>query len=100
MTTISDQDRAEVQAMFEAAFCPGAPVALGDDDVRRWLAFRDHALATHECPTVPVWRPTTAAEIQPGWEVRSHERVGGVCHAERLAGVRDLKGGGCPGRRF
>ena len=83
MTTISDKDRAEVQAMFEAAFCPGVPIALSDDDVRRWLAVRDHVLAAHECQ--PVWRPTTAAEIQPGWEVRSRGRNGsearwGVAH--------------------
>ena len=57
MTTISDKDRAEVQAMFEAAFCPGVPIALSDDDVRRWLSFRDHVLAAHECK--PVWRPVT-----------------------------------------
>ena len=85
MTTISDKDRTEVQAMFEAAFCPGVPIALSDDDVRRWLAVRDHVLAAHECPTVPVWRPTTAEEIQAGWEVRSRGRGGseagwGVAH--------------------
>ena len=82
MTTISDKDRAEVQAMFEAAFCPGVPIALSDDDVRRWLAFRDHVLATH---TVPVWRPVTHDEIQRGWEVRSRHPDGmearwGVAH--------------------
>ena len=91
MTTISDQDRAEMQAMFEAAFCPGVPIALDDDDVRRWLAFRDHVLATHECPTVPVWRPTTRDEIQPGWEVRSRRGPGseaswGVAHHRGAAG--------------
>ena len=85
MTTISEKDRAEVEAMFEAAFCPGAPIALGDDGVRRWLAFRDHVLATHECK--PVWRPTTRDEIQPGWEVRSRDRDGfeatwGVAHRQ------------------
>ena len=52
VNTISDQDRAEAQAMFEATFCPGAPIALSDDDVRRWLAFRDHVLASHACPDV------------------------------------------------
>ena len=91
MTTISDQDRAEVQAMFEAAFCPGVPIALSDDDVRRWLAFRDHVLATHECPTVPVWRPTTADEIQAGWEVRA--RYSGGCEARwGVAHHRDDEG--------
>ena len=64
MTTISDHDRAEVQAMFkafvEAFHGLGAPAPLSDSSVRRWLAFRDHMLAAHECPTVPVWRPTTA----------------------------------------
>ena len=85
MTTISDKDRAEVQAMLDAAFGLGDAIALPDDDVRRWLAVRDHVLAAHECPTVPVWRPTTADEIQVGWEVRSRhsnafEATWGVAH--------------------
>ena len=82
MTTISDHDRAEAQAMFKAA---GGLTALGDIGVRRWLAVRDHVLAAHECPTVPVWRPTTRDEIQAGWEVRSRyfnglEATWGVAH--------------------
>ena len=85
MTTISDKDRAEAQAIFEAVFGPGAPVALGDVDVRRWLAVRDHVLAAHECPTVPEWRPVTRDEIQAGWEVRARringsEATWGVAH--------------------
>ena len=84
MTTISDKDRAEALAMFKA-FHGGTPIALSDSSVRRWLAFRDHVLATHTCPTVPVWRPTIADEIQPGWEVRSRHSNGfeatwGVAH--------------------
>lgn len=83
MTTISDRDRAEVQAMFEAVFCPGVPIALSDDDVRRWLAVRDHVLAAHECQ--PVWRPVTFEEIQVGWDVRARRRDGseaswGIAH--------------------
>ena len=74
MTTISDQDRAEVQAMFEAVFGPDDITALSDDTVRLWLAFRDHVLAAHECPTVPVWRPVTRDEIEAGWEIRSRRR--------------------------
>ena len=82
MTTISDRARAEALAMFEA-FHGGAPIALSDGSVRRWLAVRDHVLATHECK--PVWRPTTADEIQAGWEVRSRGRSGiemnwGIAH--------------------
>ena len=85
MTTISDKDRAEVQAMFEAVFGRGAADCLSDDTVCLWLAFRDHVLAAHTCPTVPVWRPVTFEEIQPGWEVRSRRRNGseawwGVAH--------------------
>ena len=91
MTTISDQDRAEVQAMFEAAFCPGVPIALSDDDVRRWLAVRDHVLAAHECPTVPVWRPVTREEIQPGWELRAR-RSGGMEATWGVARHRDDDG--------
>ena len=68
MTTISEKDRAEAQAMFEA-FHGGSLAALTDNGVRQWLVVRDHVLAAHECPTVPVWRPTTAEEIQPGWEI-------------------------------
>ena len=40
MTTISDRDRAEALAMFEA-FHGGAPIALSDSSVRRWLAARE-----------------------------------------------------------
>ena len=41
------------------------------------------AAHTHTCE--PVWRPTTADEIQPGWEVRSRARQGfetswGIAH--------------------
>ena len=71
MTTISDKDRAEAQAMYEALAGCTPLAALSDNGVRGWLAVRDHVLAAHECPTVPVWRPTTADEIQPGWEVRA-----------------------------
>ena len=86
---ISDRDRAEAQAMFKAA---GGLAALGDDDARRWLAVRDHVLAAHECPTVPVWRPTTADEIQVGGEVRSRrgdgsEATWGVAHHRDDDGV-------------
>ena len=85
MTTISDKDRAEAQAMFEAIPGCGDLAALSDSSVRQWLAVRDHVLAAHECPTVPVWRPTTRDEIQPGWEVRSRHSDGrearwGVAH--------------------
>ena len=80
MTTISNKDRAEAQAMFKAA---GGLAALGDIGVRRWLAVRDHVLAAHECK--PVWRPVTRDEIQPGWEVRARYSSGaearwGVAH--------------------
>ena len=42
----------------------------------------DHA---HTCR--PVWRPTTAEEIQPGWEVRSRDHLG----AEATWGVAHLQ---------
>ena len=90
MNTISDQDRAEVQAMFAAAFGPGALVDLDDDDIRRWLAVRDHVLSAHECPTV-VWRPTTRDEIQAGWEIRSRRRDG----SEGAWGIAHHQDGGC-----
>ena len=85
MTTISDKDRAEAQAIAEVLHGRGVISALSDSGVRRWLAVRDHVLAAHECPTVPVWRPTTRDEIQAGWEVRSRRRNGsesvwGVAH--------------------
>ena len=84
MTTISAKDRAEAQAIAEAFYGYGT-ADLHDDSVRRWLAVRDHVLAAHECPTVPVWRPTTFEEIQPGWEVRARRDDGseagwGVAH--------------------
>lgn len=85
MTTISDRDHAEAQAMAEAFKNCAAFTSLPDYAVRRWLAVRDHVLAAHECPPVPVWRPTIRDEIQPGWEVRSRARAGyeavwGVAH--------------------
>ena len=85
MTTISDKDRAEAQAMFEVFYGRDVVRTPSDGGVRRWLAVRDHVLAAHECPTVPVWRPTTAEEIQPGWEIRTRHRddspwVWGIAH--------------------
>ena len=71
MTTISDKDRAEAQAIAEVLHGRGVISALSDSGVRRWLTVRDHVLAAHECPTVPVWRPVSRDEIQPGWEIRS-----------------------------
>ena len=43
------------------------------------------AAHTHTCR--PVWRPTTAEEIQPGWEVRSRDHLG----AEATWGVAHLQ---------
>ena len=82
MTTISDKDRTEAQAMAETlARCPLSP--LGVKGVSRWLAVRDQVLASHTCQ--PVWCPTTREEIQAGWEVRSRysggmEATWGVAH--------------------
>lgn len=91
MTTISDKDRAEAQAMAETlAGCPLSPLSV--KGVSRWLAVRDCALASHTCQ--PEWRPTTAAEIQPGWEIRSRysdgsEATWGTAH------YRDNNGDWC-----
>ena len=73
MTTISDKDRADAQAMAET-LSGQTLIALTDDGVRQWLAVRDRAFASHTCE--PAWRPTTAEEIQPGWEVRSRRGNG------------------------
>ena len=61
------------------------------DVAPRWLAVRDHVLAVHECPSLPVWRPTTRDEIQLGWEVRSRysggmEATWGVAHRRGAGG--------------
>lgn len=88
MTTISDKDRAEAQAMAETlAGCPLSP--LGVKAISRWLAVRDRAFASHTCE--PEWRPTTAEEIQPGWEVRSRrgsgsEAIWGTVHHQDIDG--------------
>ena len=87
MTTISDKDRAEAQAMAEVlAGCPLA--ALSDSGVRRWRAVRDHARAAHECPTVPVWRPVIDGEDLTGYEVRSGGRGCDLWHAWGVAARR------------
>ena len=85
MTTISDKDRAEAQAMAEVFLSDGRIVTMDDDVVPWWLAVRDHVLSTHECPAQPTWRQITFDEIQPGWEVRSRHKNGfettwGVAH--------------------
>ena len=43
--------------------------------------------AAHAHTCRPVWRPTTAEEIQPGWEVRSRDHLG----AEATWGVAHLQ---------
>ena len=88
MTTISDKDRADAQAMAET-LAGQTLIAHTDDDVRRWLAVRDRAFASHACE--PVWRPTTRDEIQLGWEVRSRysggmEATWGVAHRRGAGG--------------
>lgn len=88
MTTISAEDRAEAQAMADA-FYGRQLSALNDRGVSRWLAARDCVLASHTCQ--PVWRPTTAAEIQPGWEIRARhpdgaEATWGTAHFRDNAG--------------
>ena len=88
MTTISDKDRAEAQAMAEAYGGLDLP-ALSDNFVRRWLAARDRAFALHNCQ--PVWRPTTSEVIQPGWEIRArhpngNETTWGTAHHQDSGG--------------
>lgn len=58
---------------------------LAPAQLRAWLAVEAHVLASHTCR--PVWRPTTAEEIQPGWEVRSRDHLG----AEATWGVAHLQ---------
>ena len=50
MTTISDKDRADAQAMAET-LAGQILTALTDDGVRRWLAVRERAFASHTCPS-------------------------------------------------
>ena len=88
MTTISDKDRAEAQAMAEVFHDCETVVTLSDDGVRWWLAVRDHVLAAHECPTVPVWRPVIDGEDLTGYEVRSRGEDVDVWHAWGVAARR------------
>ena len=84
MTTI-DQDRAEAHMRQAASL-------LADAFEAGRAEGRAEALASHECPTVPVWRPTTADEIQPGWEVRAQTRAGEPIRWGVATGTRDAGG--------
>ena len=44
------------------------------------MTITDKDRASHTCPTVPVWRPTTFDEIREGWEVRSRGHNGFEMH--------------------
>lgn len=57
---VFDQDRAEAHMRQAASLLADA-----------FEAGRAEALADHVCPSVPVWRATTADEIRKGWEVRA-----------------------------
>ena len=93
MTTISDKDRAEAQAMFEALHGYAPVASLSDDSVRRWLAVRDHVLAAHECPTVPVWRPVIDGEDLTGYEVRARVEGSDIWERWGVAHCRNMDGG-------
>ena len=62
----------------------GRPVTVQRTKLTRvWLAVEEHVLQSHTCES--KWRPTTSAEIQPGWEVRSRSETGtpnswGIAH--------------------
>ena len=56
------------------------------------LAVRDHALAAHECPTVPVWRPVIDGEDLTGYEVRARGREVDMWHAWGVAARRRNEG--------
>ena len=105
MTTISDKDRANAQEK-----------AKPDSRIQAWMAiakhpfFADcynqmdgtlldamldkldttqHLIQSHTCKQ--AWRPTTAEEIQPGWEVRSRrgsgsEAIWGTVHHQDIDG--------------
>lgn len=66
MTTISDKDRADAQAMAETLFGQTL-IALTDDSVRRWLAVRDRAFASHTCP-----QPEPDSRIQAWMAISKH----------------------------
>ena len=82
MTDLTPEQRARALEMWRSGLRADGvseyalPNAIAEGNARYWLAAEAHALAAHECPTVPVWRPTTRDEIQAGWEVRSRSRLG------------------------
>ena len=88
---LTDEQRTRALEMWRAATRSDGvseyalPSSISDDHARYWLAVEAHVLASHTCR--PVWRPTTAEEIQPGWEVRSRDHLGaeatwGVAHRQ------------------
>ena len=85
---LTDEQRARALELRNlVARSVGASVVsdMAPAQLHAWRAVEEHALASHTCR--PVWRPTTAEEIQPGWEVRSRDHLGaeatwGVAHRQ------------------
>ena len=87
MPDMTPEDRARALEMGNAWLAARGLGRVGDalslGTARAWLAVEAHVLASHTCQ--PVWRPTTAEEIQAGWEIRSRRPDGseakwGVAH--------------------
>ena len=51
--------------------------------VKAWLELEEFVLQSHTCE--PMWRPTTTAEIQPGWMIRSRDVVDGGAMGSGIA---------------
>ena len=102
---LEDNVRAWLSMEAHVLASHACPDADADERVKAWNAIAQHPFladcyqtegtlldamlakldAAHSHTCAPVWRPTTADEIQPGWEVRSRHRSGsesswGVAH--------------------
>lgn len=77
MIELTEDQRTRALELYRQHFllCTGMEAAITDIRslspvlTEAWVGVEKFVLQSHTC--TPKWRPTTAREIQPGWEIRS-----------------------------